>query len=111
MVAGRRSTAQMVASADRPDAIYFSNDDLAAGGIMHCLSEGIEIPSELALAGFNGLSFLEALPIRLTTVETPRLEMGRRAAAHVMQASEPSESLPSPSVIDLGFRLIPGETC
>lgn len=111
MIAGRRSTAQMVASADRPDAIYFSNDDLAAGGIMHCLSEGIAIPTELALAGFNGLSFLEALPIRLTTVETPRLEMGKRAAAHVMQGPESSQGLPSPSVIDLGFRLIPGETC
>ena len=29
----------MVASSNRPEAIYFSNDDLAAGGIMHCLSE------------------------------------------------------------------------
>ena len=111
MTEGRRETAAMVAAPDRPEAIYFSNDDLAAGGIMHCLSAGISIPSELALAGFNGLSFLESLPVRLTTVATPRLEMGRRAAAFVMAATDPEKSTGMGGLVDLGFQLVPGETC
>lgn len=110
MVAGRRGTQALLESADRPEAIYYSNDDLAAGGIMHCLASGVSIPGDLALAGFNGLSFLEALPIRLTTVETPRLEMGRRAALYVMQDDHETEE-PHPARVDLGFRLIEGETC
>jgi LacI family gluconate utilization system Gnt-I transcriptional repressor len=115
MVEGRRETAAMSAAADAPEAIYYSNDDLAAGGIMHCLSEGLSIPTQLALAGFNGLSFLDALPLRLTTVETPRLEMGRRAAAHIMRQPGPEDVVsdpgPTAGLVDLGFRLIPGETC
>jgi len=111
MVEGRRVTAEILARPDAPEALYYSNDDLAAGGMMHCLSEGIPIPQRLALAGFNGLSFLAALPIRLTTVETPRLEMGRRAALHVTETGAPEADAQLPRRVDLGFRLIRGESC
>lgn len=107
MIEGRRATAALLSSPDRPEALYFSNDDLAAGGIMHCLSAGLAMPADVALAGFNGLPFLEALPIRLTTVVTPRLEMGIRAARHLID-EDPTPG--APRGVDLGFRLIPGET-
>lgn len=110
MLAGKVGTARLLDSKDRTEAIYYSNDDLAAGGIMHCLATGISIPDELALAGFNGLSFLDSLPIRLTTVQTPRHEMGRRAAHFVTQDDIDSENS-DPQLIDLGFTLIKGETC
>ncbi len=111
MLEGRRETAELMAATIRPEAVYYSNDDLAAGGLMHCLSAGISVPSELALAGFNGLSFLEALPIRLTTVETPRLDMGVLAARHIIEADAITETPRNPICKDLGFRLIAGETC
>lgn len=107
MLEGRRMTNEILSRAQRPDAIYFSNDDLAAGGLMHCLAERIAVPDTVAIAGFNGLSFLEALPLRITTTETPRYEIGQRAVDS-LSPSSPRRS--SPNVIDLGFRLIPGET-
>lgn len=107
MVAGRKITAEVLARPDAPDALYYSNDDLAAGGIMHCLSRGIAVPEQVALAGFNGLAFLEALPIRLTTIETPRQEMGRRAALFVTESAETQDAGP----VDLGFRLVRGQSC
>ena len=111
MTIGRRETAAMLGSPDRPEAVYFSNDDLAAGGMMHCLVENIAMPSELALAGFNGLSFLEALPLKLTTVETPRLEMGRLAASYLLHAPSETDGHGKAQFVDLGFRLVLGETC
>lgn len=110
MVEGRRMTADILSRPDRPDAIYYSNDDLATGGIMHCLSEGIKMPDDIALAGFNGLPFLDALPVRLTTIETPRYEMGREAGKFI---SSPSDELADNNVrtLDLGFNLIVGQTC
>lgn len=110
MVEGRRVTADILAQADAPEALYYSNDDLAAGGMMHCLSTGIDIPGRVALAGFNGLAFLEALPIRLTTIETPRLDMGRRAALYVT-GGDPAKDPEETTVVDLGFRLVRGESC
>lgn len=101
---GRRMTREILSRPLRPDAIYYSNDDLAAGGLMHCIAENIPVPADIALAGCNGLAFLEALPLRLTTTETPRYEIGQRAVDAL--AAEPT----NPTRIDLGFRLIIGET-
>jgi LacI family gluconate utilization system Gnt-I transcriptional repressor len=111
MVEGRNMTAGVLGRPDAPEALYYSNDDLAAGGIMHCLSNGIAIPDTVALAGFNGLAFLEALPIRLTTIETPRLDMGRRAALFVTDSTITQEGPSEPAGVDLGFRLVRGDSC
>jgi len=111
MVDGRRITAEVLGRRDAPEALYYSNDDLAAGGMMHCLSNGIAIPEKVALAGFNGLAFLEAFPIRLTTIETPRLEMGRRAALFLTDDVDLRVESPEPALVDLGFRLVRGQSC
>ncbi len=111
MVEGRKVTAEILERPDAPEALYYSNDDLAAGGIMHCLSAGIAIPDRVALAGFNGLPFLEALPIRLTTIETPRKAMGQRAALFVTNDTLKLDSSQPPERVDLGFRLVCGDSC
>lgn len=88
MEAGRKITGEVLQHTDPPRAIYYANDDLAAGGMMHCLAEGIEMPTQVALAGFNGLGFLAALPRLLTTTVTPRFDIGKAAATWLMQPSE-----------------------
>lgn len=110
MMEGRRMTSDILARPVKPDAIYYSNDDLATGGIMHCLSESIRMPDDIALAGFNGLPFLDALPVRLTTIETPRYEMGRQAGKFISRPSD-DHSESSACTIDLGFKLCEGQTC
>lgn len=110
MVEGRRMTAEILASADRPDAIYYSNDDLAAGGIMHCLAEGVSIPDDIAMAGFNGLPYLDALPIQLTTVKTPRYDIGLQAGQLLAAQGQGGQST-APKLVDLGFELSVGQTC
>ncbi|MFS4579989.1 LacI family DNA-binding transcriptional regulator [Phaeobacter sp. C3_T13_0] len=110
MMEGRRMTSDILSRPDRPDAIYYSNDDLATGGIMHCLSEDIRMPDDIALAGFNGLPYLDALPVRLTTIETPRYEMGRQAGKFISRPSE-ENSESCARAIDLGFKLSEGQTC
>ncbi len=106
MEAGRRITQEILHHPDPPRAIYFANDDLAAGGMMHCLAEGIVMPDQVALAGFNGLSFLSALPKLLTTTVTPRFEIGKAAATWLMQ----SEGTDGAQKTELSAKLRVGET-
>ena len=103
-------TAEVLARSDKPDAIYYANDDLAAGGIMHCMANNIRIPEQLALAGFNGLPFLDAFPIRLTTLRTPRYEMGWKAGQFLIGSNQ-QPHLPAGHCADIGFELVKGETC
>lgn len=106
METGRVITRQMLSSADKPQAIYYANDDLAAGGLMHCLAEGLSVPDDVALAGFNGLGFLSALPRRITTTSTPRYDIGASAANWLLQSPEKE----TPNVIELAAPLIIGDT-
>ena len=78
--AGGESVSALLAEAPDIDAVFFANDDLAVGALLACQRRGIDVPGTLAIAGFNGLEFSgEVLP-RLTTVRTPRFDIGRRAA-------------------------------
>lgn len=107
MPLGRRLTAEALAASERPAALYFSNDDLAGGGMMHCLSEGVRVPQDVALCGFNGLSCFDAMPLPLTTSATPRFEIGERAALFIATGASQAGA---PPVEDLGVTLRVGET-
>lgn len=107
MVLGRQMTQDILAQKNRPHAIYYANDDLAAGGLMHCLSHGIRVPDELAIAGFNSLEFLSALPMRITTTQTPRYEIGVAAAKWIAEGLKPGSK---PHHHEFDVELIVGDT-
>ena len=104
---GRTALAALLAEHPALEAVYFSNDDMAVGGLMHCLQAGIEVPGRLALAGFNGLEIGEVAPLRLTTVQSPRHEIGRVAAQRLLARLDGHEAQ---AVTDLGFAFVDGQT-
>lgn len=76
--AGRAAMAALMAGS-KVDAVYFSNDDMAIGGMFHCLDAGLAVPDRVAIMGFNGLEIGQQMPRPLTTVLTPRGDIGRLA--------------------------------
>src|SRR3569833_153542 len=101
--AGRAGLGRLLKRHPALDAIYFSNDDLALGGYFHCLDRGIYVPGDLALFGYNGLEITGLTPLPLSTIRTPRTEMGK-VGATLLLAAGPA------TVVDLGFELITGAT-
>ncbi len=83
---GRSLTRQFLSEGRDVDCIYFSNDDIAVGGLFHCMDNGIDVPGEILLTGFNGLDIVKALPNRIATSHTPRREIGRVAAEIILEA-------------------------
>lgn len=77
---GREMTKAMLERDPELDFLYYSNDMIAAGGLLHLLDAGIDVPGQVGLAGFNGVELLEGLPRRLATMDACRDEIGRRAA-------------------------------
>ncbi|MEM9318264.1 MAG: LacI family DNA-binding transcriptional regulator [Pseudomonadota bacterium] len=108
MQLGYRMTQDLLGAQSSIDAVYFSNDDLAAGGLLYCMANGLSIPKDLALAGFNGLDFLEAFPQRLTTTVTPREQIGAAAGAAI--ASYLPAGATEPQKFELDLELVPGNT-
>ena len=105
---GRRGLAQLLqANPKQVDLVYFSNDDMAVGGVFHCMTEGISIPGQLAIAGFNGLDLGQSLPRRLTTTASHRSRIGEMAARVILERLNGQETV---HLTDVGFTLIAGET-
>ena len=85
------------------DAIFFNNDDLAQGGLLAALRLGVAVPDQVAVAGFNDLAGSDQMLPPLTTVHTPRAEIGQ-ASAHMLLALMRGDT-PAPNSQDLGFEL------
>jgi LacI family gluconate utilization system Gnt-I transcriptional repressor len=91
------------------DAVFFANDDLALGALFHCLSEGIKVPADMALAGFNGLNMRDGITPKLTTIRTPRTEIGLRAG-QILRRRLADGDLSETGRIELPVTFLPGET-
>ena len=85
------------------DAIFFANDDLAVGALLRAQVERIAVPGRVAIAGFNGLPFGALTLPALTTIVSPRRQIGEIAARKVL-ARIRGETAGS-ARIDVGYRL------
>ncbi|MBX9266591.1 HTH-type transcriptional regulator GntR [Chromobacterium violaceum] len=94
------------ALAERPDcdALFCCNDDLAIGALARSQQLGIAVPERLAIAGFNDLQPAAWCTPPLTTVATPRRDIGVHAAKALLQLIDGEE--PASRRADLGFRLM-----
>ena len=104
---GKAQTADICARARGVQVLVFSSDDMAVGGLFHCMSVGISVPDKLALFGFNGLDIGRALPQPLSTIRSNRFLIGRKAVEEVL--SSPTRAAGG-RVIDTGFEIVEGET-
>jgi LacI family gluconate utilization system Gnt-I transcriptional repressor len=95
---------QIIGQTPPVDAIFFCNDDLAQGALLAALRLGIAVPQRVAVAGFNDLTGSDQMLPPLTTVRTPRAEIGS-AAADMLLALMRGEPVHSPGV-DLGFEIV-----
>lgn len=86
---GRDMTAALKTRSPQIDAIYYSTDTAAVGGLLYAMREGISVPGDLALAGFNGLPLAQGFPTRLATTDSMRFEIGHKAAEIILAADDP----------------------
>lgn len=72
--------AALARAGPRPDVLCYLNDHMAFGGFAICEARGLSVPGDIGIAGFNGLGINEVLAKPITTVATPRREMGNAGA-------------------------------
>jgi LacI family transcriptional regulator len=70
---------QLLARADRPTAIFASNDLCAFGAMDAARNRGLSIPNDISILGFDDIPQAASVRPALTTVRQPLMEMGRIA--------------------------------
>lgn len=68
-----------------PTAIVAYNDLLAIGALSRMRELGISPPDDLSLTGFDDIKYTQFIHPRLTTVRTPKFELGRLAWQEVQR--------------------------
>ncbi len=83
-----------------PDCVFAVSDIMAVGALARLRAAGIDVPGDIALAGFDDIPTLRDVYPPLTTVRLPLKRLGEIAARLVLSGDAP----PQPRVVP-----VPGE--
>jgi LacI family transcriptional regulator len=91
---GRRALRTLLARRPRPTAIFSANDIVAVGVLHECRAQGLRVPEDISLVGFDDLPIAQYVTPQLSTVRVPAAAMGERAVMLLLQAiaGEPARS-------------------
>ena len=81
---GRRAANQILLEKNLPTAVVVANDLMALGAMQAFKAAGLHIPRDISVVGFDDISFATLAEPALTTVCSPRVEIGRRAFEALM---------------------------
>ncbi len=101
---GRKFLNVLLTREPKLDAVFCNNDILALGVLFEAQSRGIAVPQELGIAGFNDAEIVAAAHPGLTSLRTPRYEIGLRAVQEIQDRLEGRPG--GERVIDLGVEVV-----
>ncbi|MFV2047601.1 LacI family DNA-binding transcriptional regulator [Metabacillus sp. YM-086] len=95
-----------------PDAIFSTNNMMTLEILEGIKNQGLKVPDDIALVGYDETIWAKHLYPPLTTVKQPAYEMGSFAAKKVIQLIEASkDEVQLPKVVSLEPSLIIRESC
>lgn len=90
----------------RPSAVFCANDMLALGLLQTVVREGVRVPHDIAVVGYDNLEWAELGAVPLTTVAQPRELLGRTAVEMITQLIDRTGPLPAANHIVLPPKLV-----
>jgi len=82
-VSGYEATREVLQLKERPTAIFAFNDAMAIGAIKAIREEGLKIPADISVCGFDDIPVAKFLSPSLTSVCVPIAELGTMAVNRV----------------------------
>ena len=83
------------------DGIYSSNDTAAISAVQYLKSQGVNIPKDIAVVGFNNDPISSVIEPGLTTINQPDFEMGKMASTLLINHIENKKTKPESKVLDI----------
>ena len=66
------------------DAVFCTNDDVAIGAMIACIEQGVSVPDDISILGYNGLDIGNTTIPKLTSIRTARYDMGKSAVELIL---------------------------
>lgn len=85
---GRLAFLEVMKGEHRPTALICSNDYLAVGALAEAKAQGILVPTQLSVIGFDDIEMASHTDPPLTTTKIPDVEIGRAVAKYIIDLLE-----------------------
>ena len=108
---GHRAMAALLARtapASLPEAVFAFNDLMAMGALRALHEQGLKVPQDISLMGYDDLELARYLTPALTTIRQPSLALGEQAASVLIRHLE--EKAPLPEALTLTPELVVRES-
>jgi DNA-binding LacI/PurR family transcriptional regulator len=94
---------------ERPTSVVCSNDHMAIGMLKAAHEQGVRIPGQLSLAGFDDIDMATFVTPMLTTVRQPLDQIGREAVDALLTTIHNPDALPYRNIVPT--HLVVRESC
>lgn len=86
IAAGRQAADELVLMTPetRPTGVFCANDLVAIGLLQGLMAQGLSVPDDVAIVGYDNIDFAAAAAVPLSSVAQPRADLGRTAANLLM---------------------------
>ncbi|WP_439472797.1 LacI family DNA-binding transcriptional regulator [Brevundimonas sp.] len=82
---GQAAGETLVGHADRPDAVFAANDNMAVGALLAFQDAGFRVPEDIAMVGFDDIPLAGLVRPGLTTLKINIAETGRNALERLVR--------------------------
>ena len=82
------ATKKLLALPDRPSCIFFPDDFSYIGGFNAIAEAGLRIPEDISAVGYDGIRLARVISPQLTTWQQNTADLGREAAARLIELIE-----------------------
>lgn len=96
--AGAQAMQQLLALREPPTAVFTHNDVLAMGALHAIHSAGLTVPGDISVVGYDDITSAAYFSPPLTTVRSPKAEMGVLAGRTILQLVRQKDVLPTQTV-------------
>jgi LacI family transcriptional regulator len=90
---GYKQTIELMQNDEKPDAIFCVNDEMAIGALSALRYLNIKVPEEVGVVGFSNSTASKYMYPTLTSIEQSGEEIGKRAAALLIQTINQDEKM------------------
>lgn len=95
MAAGHKLTQRLIAQNALPGAIWCASDFMAMGVLQALREAGLRVPQDVSVVGHDNLYFSRFPGTGLTTLDTPKRELGEHAVQLAIALIEGAEEIPA----------------
>jgi LacI family transcriptional regulator len=91
-LSGEGIAPQIINQGQLPDAIFAGNDALTLGIMNYFHKEGINVPGEISIIGYDNVAYAESALVPLTTVSQTPYQLGHTMGVQMLSEFVPDES-------------------